>query len=63
MGYLDYNKEILFIILLKFYCFVYIIKVQMYKIKLNVIQPETSAYIFHNFHKGIKIHAVQIDQQ
>lgn len=47
MGYLDYNKEILFVILLKFYCFVYIIKAQMYKIKLNVIQPETSAYIFH----------------
>lgn len=47
MGYLDYNKEILFVILLKFYRFGYIIKAQMYKIKLNVIQPETSAYIVH----------------
>lgn len=65
MEYLYYNKKIFFVTLFKFYCFVYIIKAQMYKIKLNVIQPETSAFFIYviSFHKGMKIHAVQLDQQ
>lgn len=48
------------VIFSSFYCFIYIMKGQLYKIKLNVIQSETSAYMlnFISFHKGMKIYAV-----